>query len=186
MGTLFSNDYRDKGAETPSLVAAEMAAWCKANNMTALDLLESIYEKYGYYAERLYYREIEGFGAFDQMNLAMVELRKNLPKEIGGKKVVKVIDRLTGEVRDGQTGKLLETRDWDKGDMLSFFFSEDERNVVHGRPSGTEAKMKYYTAIKGNLKDKTKEEIKKEAETVEKDIAQIFENILKTIKVDVF
>jgi phosphoglucomutase len=186
MGTLFSNDYRDKGAETPALLAAEMTAWCKDNHTKPIDLLESIYEKYGYYAERLYYREILGFGSFEQMNLAMADLRKNLPKEIAGRKVVKVIDRLTGEVRDGQTGKLLETRDWDKGDMLSFFFTDDERNVVHGRPSGTEAKMKYYTAIKGNLKEKTKEEINKEAEEVEKAMAKIFEDILGTIKVDVF
>lgn len=186
MGTLFSNDYRDKGAETPALLAAEMAAWCKAHNMTPMDLLESMYEKYGFYAERLYYRLIEGFGSFEQMNLAMVELRKNLPKMIAGRKVVKTIDRLTGEVRDGQTGKLLETRNWDKGDMLSFFFTDDERNVIHARPSGTEPKMKYYTAIKGNLKEKTKEQINKEAEEIEQDMAKIFENILSTIKVNVF
>jgi len=186
VGYLFSIDYRDKGAETPAVVAAEMAAWCRAQKTTPMDLLESIYQKYGYYAERLYYREIQGFGAFEQMNLAMAELRKNLPKEIAGKKVIKIIDRLTGEVRDGQSGKLIETRNWDKGDMLSFFFSEDERDVVHGRPSGTEAKMKYYTAIKGSLKEKTKEQINKDAEEIEQAIAKIFENILLTIKVDVF
>ena len=186
VGYLFSIDYRDKGAETPAVVAAEMAAWCRAQKTTPMDLLESIYQKYGYYAERLYYREIQGFGAFEQMNLAMAELRKNLPKEIAGKKVIKIIDRLTGEVRDGQSGKLIETRNWDKGDMLSFFFSEDERDVVHGRPSGTEAKMKYYTAIKGSLKEKTKEQINKDAEEIEQAIAKIFENILLKINVDVF
>lgn len=186
MGTLFSNDYRDKGAETPAIVAAEMTAWCKAHSMTPMDLLESIYEKYGYYAEILYYRLIEGFGAFDQMNLAMVELRKNLPKEIAGRRILKVIDRLTGEVRDGQTGELLETRDWDKGDMLSFFFSDDERNVLHARPSGTEPKMKYYTNIKGRLSEKTKDEINAEAKEIEQAMAKRFEDILSTIKVDVF
>lgn len=186
VGYLYGTAYRDKGAETPAVVAAEMAAYCKDNNMTPMDLLGSIYQKYGYYAERLYYRKIEGFGAFDQMNLAMEELRKHLPKEIAGRKVVKVLDRLTGEVRDGQTGKLLETRTWDKGDMLSFFFNDDERTVVHGRPSGTEPKMKYYTNVKGTLQEKTKDDINKEAEVIEKDIARIFEDILKTIKVDVF
>jgi len=143
VGYLFSNDYRDKGAETPAVVAAEMAAWCKKEGTTGLELLEKVYEKYGYYAERLYYKVIEGFGAFDQMNLAMTKLRTELPKQIGDRKVLKVVDRLTGEVRDGQTGELIETRDWDKGDMLSFFLSDDERNAVHVRPSGTESKMKY-------------------------------------------
>ncbi len=185
-GYIFSNDYRDKGAETPAIVAAEMAAWCKTQGMTIIDLLEEVYEKYGYYAERLYYRLIEGFGSFEQMNLAMAELRKNLPKGIGGKKVVKYIDRLTGEVRDGQTGQLLETREWDKGDMLSFFFSEDERSVIHVRPSGTEPKMKYYTAIKGDLKEVSKAQVEQVAEQIEKAMVELFEQALSSIKVDVF
>lgn len=186
VGYLYGIAYRDKGAETPAIIAAQMATYCKHNNITPMDLLEQIYQKYGFYAERLYYKLIEGFGALDQMNLAMKRLRVNLPKEIANRKVIKVLDRLTGELKDGQTGKLIETRNWDKGDMISFFFTEDERTVVHVRPSGTEPKMKYYTAVKGSLKEKSKEDIIKEAEAIEKDIVQIFEAILKTIKVDVF
>ncbi len=186
VGYLFGNAYRDKGAETPAIIAAEMAAYCKESNITPIELLESIYQKYGFYAERLYYRLIEGFGALEQMNLAMKKLRENLPKEIAGRKVVRVLDRLTGELRNGQTGELIETRNWDKGDMLSFFFTENERNVVHARPSGTEPKMKYYTAVKGNLAETTKDELNKQAEAIEIDIANKFEDILSTIKVDVF
>lgn len=186
VGYLYGLAYRDKGAETPAIIAAEMAAYCKDNSTNPMDMLESVYEKYGYYAERLFYKLIEGFGAFDQMNMAMKELRANLPKEIGGRKVLKVLDRLTGEMRDGQTGELLETRNWDKGDMISFFFTEDERTVVHARPSGTEPKMKYYTNVKGKLQEKSKEEIMSEAEILEKDIADRFEQIIKNIKVDVF
>jgi phosphoglucomutase/phosphomannomutase len=186
VGYLFSNAYRDKGAETPAVVAAEMAAWCKQEGTSALDLLESVYEKYGYYAERLYYKVIEGYGAFDQMNSAMKKLREDLPKEFAGRKVLKVIDRLTGELRDGQTGELIETRDWDKGDMLSFFLSDDERNVVHVRPSGTEAKMKYYTMIKGQLSNQSKDELMAEAEKVEKAAAGRMDELIAGIKVDVF
>lgn len=186
VGYLYGTAYRDKGAETPAVIASQMAAYCKANNITPMELLETIYQKYGYYAERLYYKTIEGFGAFDQMNMAMKKLREDLPKEIAGRKVVKVLDRSTGELRDGQTGELIETRDWDKGDMISFFFTDDERTVVHARPSGTEPKMKYYTAVKGNLKEKSKEDLNKEAEAIEQDIAKKFEDILATIKVDVF
>lgn len=186
VGYLYGTAYRDKGAETPAIIAAQMAAYCKNNNITPMEYLEEIYIKYGYYAERLYYKLIEGFGALDQMNLAMKQLRKDLPNEIAGRKIVKVLDRLTGEVRDGQTNKLIETRDWDKGDMISFFFTDDERTVVHARPSGTEPKMKYYTAVKGNLKEKTKKEINNEAIEIERDLADKFESILSTIKVDVF
>ncbi|MEX2007854.1 MAG: phospho-sugar mutase [Candidatus Levyibacteriota bacterium] len=186
VGYLYGTAYRDKGAETPAVIAAEMAAYCKDNKITPIDLLESIYQKYGFYAERLYYRLIEGFGSFEQMNMAMKQLRERLPKEIGGRKVLKVLDRLTGEMKDGQTGRVIETRAWDKGDMLSFFFTEDERTVVHGRPSGTEPKMKYYTAVRGNLAEKSKEQINKEAEEIEIAMAKIFEDILKTIKVNVF
>ncbi len=186
VGYLFGDGYRDKGAETPAILAAEMSAWCKAKKITPMDLLDTIYQKYGYYAERLYYKLIEGLGAFDQMNLAMQELRKNLPKEIGGRRVIKVIDRLTGEVRNGQTGEYIETRNWDRGDMLSFFFSDDERTVLHARPSGTEPKMKYYTALKGVFQKKTKEHIDAEAETVERAMVNIFDNILKKITINIF
>lgn len=186
VGYLSSLAYRDKGAETPAVIAAEMAAYCKDHNTNPMDMLEGIYKEYGYYAERLFYKLIEGFGAFDQMNLAMKELRANLPKKIGGRKVLKVLDRLTGELHDGQTGKLIETRDWDKGDMISFFFTNDERTVIHARPSGTEPKMKYYTNVKGDLSKQSKEEIMNEAEKLEKDIASRFEDILRNIKVEVF
>jgi phosphoglucomutase len=186
VGYLFGNGYRDKGAETPAIIAAELGAWCKLNDIPGLELLETIYMKYGYYAERLFYRLIEGFGSFDRMNLAMKGLRANLPKQIGDHKVIKVMDRLSGEIRDGQTGKLLETRGWDMGDMLSFFFSEDERNVVHARPSGTEPKMKYYTMIKGDLKKTTKEALNDDAEKTEQAIAATFDSILDGITVDVF
>ncbi len=186
VGYLSGLAYRDKGAETPAVIAAEMAAYCRDNNTTPIDMLESVYQKYGYYAERLFYKLIEGFGAFDQMNMAMEQLRTNLPKEIGGRKILKVLDRLTGELRDGQTGELLESRDWDKGDMISFFFTDDERTVIHARPSGTEPKMKYYTNVKGRLQESSKEDIMKEAEKLEKSIAGIFEGIIKDIKVDVF
>jgi len=186
VGYLANDAYRDKGAETPAIIAAEMASYCKDNGMLAYELLESIYEKYGYYAERLFYRVIEGFGSFDQMNLAMQGLRENLPKEIGGRKVLKVLDRLTGEVKDGQTGEILEVRNWDRGDMLSFFFTEDERTVIHARPSGTEPKMKYYSIVKGSLRDKTKEQLMAEAEELERGIVDIFDSILAGIKVNIF
>ena len=70
--------------------------------------------------------------------------------------------------------------------MISFFFTEDERTVIHARPSGTEPKMKYYTNVKGRLQEKSKAEIMQEAEILEKSIAATFEEILSTIKVDVF
>jgi len=184
-GYLFGDAYRDKGAETPAVVAAEMAAWCKANSTTPERLLESIYQKYGYYAQRLYYRSIEGLGAFERMNDAMKQLRGDLPREIGGRKVVKVIDRLTGEVKDGQTGTLIETRNWDRGDMLSFFFNDDERNSLHVRPSGTEPKMKYYTAVKGDLRAKTKEQTEEEAKLIEEAAVKVFEDILSNITINI-
>jgi phosphoglucomutase len=186
IGYLFTTEYRDKGAETPAVVAAEMTAWLKDQGKHPLQFLEEIYQEYGYYAERLYYKLMEGLGALDQMNIAMSKLRQDLPKELAGQKIVKYLDRLTGEVRDGQTGALLETRTWDQGDMLSFFLTVDERTAVHVRPSGTEPKMKYYTMVKGRLQDTTKDQLNQEAIKLEVAIVKIFEDILATVKVDVF
>lgn len=186
IGYLFGTAYRDKGAETPAIVAAELAVWCKQQGLTIPAYLEQLYDQHGYYAERLYYKLIEGLGALDQMNLAMKQLRQQLPQQIGEQKVIKYIDRLTGEVRDGQTGQLLETRQWDKGDMLTFFFSQDERCALHVRPSGTEPKMKYYTMVKGSLSEKSKADLMAEAERIEQAMVVQFEDILQTVSVDVF
>ncbi|MEX2008044.1 MAG: phospho-sugar mutase [Candidatus Spechtbacterales bacterium] len=185
-GYVFGNSYRDKGADSAALIAAEATTWAKEKGKTPIDVLEDIYRQYGFYADRVYYKLIEGLGTFEQMNMAMAKLRGNLPTEIAGRKVLKALDRLTGQVRDGQSGELLETRDWDKGDMLSFFFTNDERIAVHVRPSGTEPKMKYYSIVKGDLKEKTKEEVGLEAREFEESIVAIFDEILSSIKVDVF
>lgn len=186
IGYLYGNSYRDKGSENAAVIASEMIAYCKNIATTPLKLLNNIYEQYGYYSERLYYELIEGIGAFDQMTEAMKIIRKKLPIEISGEKVIKVIDRLTGEVADPVTGKVLEIRNWDKGDMLTFVFSPDERTVIHLRPSGTEPKVKYYTNVKGNLKKISKQEIDVRAKKLEKGIVSIFSKIVKGINIDVW
>ncbi|MFZ2970654.1 MAG: phospho-sugar mutase [Minisyncoccia bacterium] len=186
IGYLYGNSYRDKGSENAAVIASEMIAYCKNIATTPLKLLNNIYEQYGYYSERLYYELIEGIGAFDQMTEAMKIIRKKLPIEISGEKVIKVIDRLTGEVVDPATGKVLEIRNWDKGDMLTFVFSSDERTVIHLRPSGTEPKVKYYTNVKGNLEKISKQEIDIRAKKLEKGIVSIFSKIVKEINIDVW
>ncbi len=186
IGYLYGNSYRDKGSENAAVIASEMIAYCKNIATTPLKLLNNIYEQYGYYGERLYYELIEGIGAFDQMTEAMKIIRKKLPIEISGEKVIKVIDRLTGEVVDPVTGKVLEIRNWDKGDMLTFVFSPDERTVIHLRPSGTEPKVKYYTNVKGNLEKISKQEIDIRAKKLEKGIVSIFSKIVKEINIDVW
>ena len=47
-------------------------------------------------------KEIEGFGAFDQMNMAMKKLREDLPKEIAGRKNC---GRKRGKSRSRKAGK---------------------------------------------------------------------------------
>jgi len=186
IGYLYGDSYRDKGSENAAVVASEMTAYCKDKGITPLKFLNEIYEKYGYYSERLYYELIEGIGAFDQMTEAMKTIRKKLPAEISGEKVLKVIDRATGEVIDPAIGKILEKRDWDKGDMLTFVFTPDERTVIHLRPSGTEPKVKYYTNVKGDLKKSSKEEISERAKKLEKGIVSIFSEIIKNTKINIW
>jgi phosphomannomutase len=182
IGYLYGNSYRDKGSENAAVIASEMTAYCKQLKTTPLKLLNNIYQEYGFYSERLFYQEIKGMGAFDQMTNAMKALRKKLPREISGKKVLKIIDRLSGEVIDPSTGKIVEKRNWDKGDMLTFIFTPDERTVIHLRPSGTEPKVKYYTNVKGDLSSISKEKIQKESAILEKGIVSLFGKILKETK----
>jgi phosphoglucomutase len=81
----------------------------------------------------------------------MEGLRKKPPTELAGKRVVEVIDRLTGTAFEPQTGNVIRKIEGTKGNVLVFVLSEDGHTRVTIRPSGTEPKIKYYGAIKEDV-----------------------------------
>ncbi len=135
-GALVGSYCRDKDAAGASLLAAELASKMKNENKTLITRLNELYEKHGYYKEQLESITYTGASGFHAMKTCMDSLRKDPPTMIGNQQVIKTRDYLLGEEIEGKVE-----------DVLRFEFSEDGRDRVTIRPSGTEPKIKVYTQI---------------------------------------
>ena len=145
---------RDKDAVVATLLIAEMAAYYKTRGMTLIDALEELFEKYGYFREEVFSIGMSGADAQEKMAALMKNLRKNPPREIGGKAIATVKDYLTEKALDVQTGAISGTG-LPKSDVL-WYLTEDG-NLIVVRPSGTEPKVKVYVLANGKTDEITKE-----------------------------
>ncbi len=145
-GYLSGSFVRDKDAVNASLLICEMFAWYKAQGRSLVDVLNELYERYGFYETKLLSFTFDGAAGFARMQELMSALRKNPPKELAGEVVTQVLDY----DRDG-TGL-------PRSNVLRFIMADGEAVV---RPSGTEPKLKVYlTAAKGN-RETSREMIRK-------------------------
>lgn len=131
---------RDKDAVVASMLICEMAAFYKAKNMTLVDALDELFERYGYFGERVKNIQITGLDAAGQMAKIMKGLRENSPASLGGVKVAETRDYLDSTVRrsDGSVGET----GLPKTNMLYYVLENGDVYIV--RPSGTEPKIKVY------------------------------------------
>ncbi len=164
-GSLKGSYARDKDASVAALIAAEMISWLKANGRTVWELFDEIYGKYGFYLSELMDLKFEGAEGFDKMSAIMSRLRQQPPTKIGEWPVVQFIDRGSNEIKDS-TGAVIGKVDGHTTNMLVFNLSEDGKNSVVVRPSGTEPKMKLYLSLseKADSLEKAKDSVHSKAE----------------------
>ncbi len=152
-GYLAGTYVRDKDAVVASMLICEMAAYYKTQGKSLLDVLNSIYAKYGVYLHKQESFTCEGSAGMQRMNEIMDDLRTNTPQSIGGHKLVKFNDYQAQTSFDVATGEK-STIDLPKSNVLSFFLSDNTQVVL--RPSGTEPKIKaYYTTQGATIEDAT-------------------------------
>ena len=146
-GFLSSTFVRDKDGVNASLLIAEMAAACQAEGVTLYDKVQEIFQKYGYYVEKVVSVTLPGKEGLGRMKEIMAGLRQNPPAEINGLKVTAVRDYLKGTRTENgvETPTGLPTSD-------VLYFELEGGNWVCVRPSGTEPKIKLY--VNTNAKDK--------------------------------
>ena len=125
---------RDKDAVVASLLICEMAAYYKEKEQTLYDGLCELYEKYGYYSEKLLNFTFDCADGIVKINTIMDTLRNREVNTIGGLKVANVKDYLKG------------IDDLPKSDVLKYFF---DCGWLAVRPSGTEPKIKFYICSSG-------------------------------------
>lgn len=152
-GYLIGDDVRDKDAIASCALIAEMAAYAKDNGKSLSDMLIEMYEKFGFYKERLISITKKGKEGADQIAQMMVDLRQNAPDKVGGEKVIKKIDYQSLEETDLISGTS-EKIDFPKSNVLQFLTEKGTK--ISARPSGTEPKIKFYFSVNTPLEDKSK------------------------------
>ena len=130
---------RDKDAVVGSMLICEMAAYYRSIGSSIKERLEAIYAKYGRYLNKVDSFEFPGLSGMDKMAGIMASLREEAPAEIGGYKVVKVVDY-----------KKTEETGLPAANVLVYTLEGGATVIV--RPSGTEPKIKtYFTTLGKDL-----------------------------------
>jgi len=156
-GYLTGSYVRDKDAVDGVLMICEMFAYYKKQGLGLVEVLNRLYEKYGYCLNTLHSYTFEGAEGFQKMQKIMCKLRENPIGLIASKRVIEVRDYLVG------IGNL------PKSNVMKYFL-EGESSVVI-RPSGTEPKIKVYLSVSC--------ESRKDAEDTENIIREDIEKLLK-------
>ena len=148
-GYLAGTHARDKDAVVASMLICEMAAYYKTKNMNLVDVMNSLYDKFGYYCNEVKSYTFEGAQGMEKMAQIMDTLRQNPPKTIGDFIVTAVSDYKTSKITftDGKEEKI----ELPKSNVLAFALENGNKVIV--RPSGTEPKIKAYLTAIGNDKD---------------------------------
>ncbi|WP_157153689.1 phospho-sugar mutase [Brachyspira murdochii] len=143
-GYCINSNVRDKDGVSSCLMLSEVLAYCKDNNITLADYLESIYEKYGYFYEETISITKKGADGAKAIADLMTYYRNNLPKEISGVQVETISDYEKKEVYDN-TGKKIKDITLPKSNVLQYILADKTKITI--RPSGTEPKIKFYFEV---------------------------------------
>lgn len=140
-GYLSTPEVRDKDAVNASLLICEMVAYWKSQGKTLVDRRDELYEKYGFFQERLLSFAFEGSAGFHALQDFMKKQRAT-PDTVLNRKVLWATDFETG-IRQGETGQ--ETMDLPKSNVLRWEVEGGSTLIL--RPSGTEPKLKIYLSV---------------------------------------
>lgn len=152
-GYLSGTYVRDKDAVVASMLVCEMAAYYKKQGKSLAEVIDGLYEEFGYYLNQTYSFEFDGAAGMQKMADIMIAVRDNIPKSIAGYDVVKVSDYLLKKETEIATGSAADI-ELPKSNVIALHLSGD--NAVIIRPSGTEPKIKLYiTSVGKNKTDAT-------------------------------
>lgn len=153
-GYLSGTYVRDKDAVVASMLVCEMAAYYKKQGKSLAEVIDGLYEEFGYYLNQTYSFEFDGAAGMQKMSDIMTAVRDNTPKSIAGYDVVKVSDYFLRKETDVATGSVTDI-DLPESNVIALHLADD--NAVIIRPSGTEPKIKLYITSVGKDKDNAAE-----------------------------
>ncbi|MGL4912230.1 MAG: phospho-sugar mutase [Romboutsia sp.] len=145
-GYLVGTHARDKDGVVASVLIAEMAAFYYSKGLSLYEGLIELYNKYGFFKEETISLTLKGIEGLAKIKDIIAYFREN-------------------EVVMMNNTKVVDTKDYGKGidnlpkaDVLKYFLEDGSWMAI--RPSGTEPKLKFYIAVKGETEDIANEKIK--------------------------
>ena len=158
-GYLVGTHARDKDGVVASLLISEMAAYYYDKGMSLYEGLKELYKKYGYFKEKTIALTLKGIEGLAKIKEIITYFRENDIKEFNNTKVV--------DLKDYQKG----IDDLPKSNVLKYFLEDGSWIAV--RPSGTEPKLKFYVAVKGQDESECAGKI----DNIESDINKIIDQV---------
>lgn len=153
-GYLAGTHARDKDAVVASMLICEMAAYYKTQGKSLAEVMDDIYDEFGYYYNTVSSYTFEGASGMEKMASIMDGLRNNAPSSFGSMDVTVIDDYKTSVstvLADNSTSKI----DLPKSNVLAYTLTDGNKIIV--RPSGTEPKIKAYITAIGKTKEEAKE-----------------------------
>lgn len=153
-GYLAGTHARDKDAVVASMLICEMAAYYKAQGKTLIDVMNGLYDEFGYYCNTVQSYTFEGASGMEKMAAIMDGLRVNKPSSFAGYEVIKIDDYKTSKSTVVKTGEESEIT-LPKSNVLAYTLTDGNKVIV--RPSGTEPKIKAYITAIGTSEENAKQ-----------------------------
>ncbi len=145
-GYLSGGYVRDKDAVVASMLICEMAAYYKTKGLTLLDVLNSLYDKHGYYFATQISFTCEGQAGMQKIAQIMEKLR--------GEKIENIKDCRVACFKDYKARRSFDYLSGTSEDIklpstnaIGFYLLDGSSIIV--RPSGTEPKIKVYVSAVG-------------------------------------
>ena len=149
-GYLVGELVRDKDAVISCAFIAEMTAYYKDKGSSLYQAMLAMYQKYGFYKEKLVSITKKGKTGAEEIKEMMERFRTNTPVSLGGSKVATLKDYELGKETDMSSGNSKKLN-YPKSDVLQFI--TEDGSIISARPSGTEPKIKFYCSVKTGLED---------------------------------
>lgn len=160
-GYLVGTHARDKDGVVSAVLISEMAAFYYSKGMSLYEGLMELYKKYGFFKEETISLTLKGIEGIAKIKEIISYFRENDINAINNTKVI--------DVKDYKN----EIDDLPKADVLKYFLEDGSWVAI--RPSGTEPKLKFYVAVKGNDEDDANNKLKGIKVDIEKTIEKLMQ-----------
>ena len=147
-GLMVGSEIRDKDAVAAVSILCEMAAYEKSKGKTLYQKLLELYVQYGCYKEHLISITKKGMNGQQEIAAMMEEYRTTPPSQLGGSKIIQLLDyekQLKTFLQTNKTAPITLP----KSNVLQFILEDGSK--ISARPSGTEPKIKFYFSVNAML-----------------------------------